>query len=183
MTTPITGFLPDSDGSPADNALPYTSNPWKLLLSDILLIFKLAHYIPTVIFPIYTTDPLAELYLGNWRNVYDIVFHIVLVVLQTAFLVSLPICFLIPSGLFPAGSWVVYVVGFLVANHLVCKGLNGNQAIFESNKGLLKGRDEHADERWIFLNGISVGHHWLQANIDKLSIVFGRPILGVHNPT
>ncbi|KAK5145676.1 hypothetical protein LTR04_001234, partial [Oleoguttula sp. CCFEE 6159] len=67
--------------------------------------------------------------------------------------------------------------------------------------------EKHDSEHWIFINGVSVGQvsrlltqfpsyqkdltdieiankkHWLQANIDRLSLTFGRPVTGVHNPT
>ncbi|KAI9686138.1 MAG: hypothetical protein M1822_003793 [Bathelium mastoideum] len=41
----------------------------------------------------------------------------------------------------------------------------------------------HDDEKWIFLNGVAVGSHWLQNNIDRISLTFGRPVSGIHNPT
>jgi hypothetical protein len=34
-----------------------------------------------------------------------------------------------------------------------------------------------------YSNGVSVGQHWLQSNVNRLSRTFGRPVLGVHNPT
>ncbi|GAB7346714.1 hypothetical protein MBLNU459_g1828t1 [Dothideomycetes sp. NU459] len=39
------------------------------------------------------------------------------------------------------------------------------------------------DEYWIFVNGVSVGHHWLQSNIDRLALTFGRRVVGLHNTT
>jgi len=38
-------------------------------------------------------------------------------------------------------------------------------------------------EHWMFVNGVAVGTHWLQSNIDRLALTFGREITGVHNPT
>ena len=38
-------------------------------------------------------------------------------------------------------------------------------------------------ERWIFVNGICAGTRLLQQNLDHISAIFHRPVLGVHNRT
>ena len=40
---------------------------------------------------------------------------------------------------------------------------------------------QHQHERWIFINGICTGTSGLQENIDRLSLLFGRSVTGVHN--
>ncbi|KAL8810889.1 MAG: hypothetical protein Q9200_002237 [Gallowayella weberi] len=41
--------------------------------------------------------------------------------------------------------------------------------------------DQHPHERWVFINGICTGSSGLQANIDRLSLLFGRQVVGIHN--
>ncbi|RMZ79045.1 hypothetical protein DV737_g3593, partial [Chaetothyriales sp. CBS 132003] len=53
----------------------------------------------------------------------------------------------------------------------------------DPEKKLIPRDPEHAGERWIFMNGVSVGKHWLQGNLDLLAATFRRPILGIHNTT
>jgi hypothetical protein len=37
------------------------------------------------------------------------------------------------------------------------------------------------DEKWFFINGITVGDYWLESGVDKLSMLFKRRIYGIHN--
>jgi len=41
----------------------------------------------------------------------------------------------------------------------------------------------HPDEKWFFVNGITIGTYWRQASIDKLSMLFGRRVYGIANKT
>jgi len=47
----------------------------------------------------------------------------------------------------------------------------------------MDGWEGHDDEKWIFMNGVSVGDHWLQSNIDRLAMTFRRKVTGIHNLT
>ena len=105
---------------------------------------------------------------------------LVLSVVQLLFLLSIPIALMLPV---PFGVAVLYILGFLVVNYTLCFFLlNGNKAELESSVDLSQ-FPSHDDEKWIFLNGVAVGQHWLQANIDRIAYSFRRPVLGVHNPT
>jgi len=100
---------------------------------------------------------------------------------QLGFLISLLFLTYLPASLY---IWYILIV--LGLNVLVCRRLNGGIP----GDGLHSTEDEvsgiwepHPDEYWIFLNGICVGKHWLQSNVDLLSRIFRRPVVGIHNKT
>ncbi|KAF2674780.1 hypothetical protein BT63DRAFT_449774 [Microthyrium microscopicum] len=178
-------FLPSQLATLSQTPLPYTSNPRQLLLSDLLLALSKAAFIPGIILPWrFGSDasPWDELY-PSLVNIKSIILHIILVVAQTAFLISLPFFIVFPA------FWVVgYVALFLLFNAAVCKLLNGNQLTLEPSAKVMekinsRGYPNNDHEYWIFMNGVAVGKDWLQSNIDRLSLTFGRKVHGVHNPT
>lgn len=161
--------------------LQYTSNPWELFGSDMILFIQQIWSLPFIVWPFgpWESSSLDELY-PSADNIFDIAVHCILFVIQLAFLGS--IVFLLFSWV-PFGFVVLYVVLFLCGNYLLCKWLlNGGDITVQSNTDLSR-YDTHNDEKWIFLNGVAVGRHWLQSNVNRISLSFGRPVLGVHNPT
>jgi hypothetical protein len=180
----IVNFLGEQDGAPDTQSLPFNGNPLKLAWDDICLFFYEFFSLPGTILPWTGKYPDDELTFNFWNN-YCIVIHGILVVLQLLFVASVLIAPFIP--LLPLWAFLIYFFGFLVANYYFCKVfLNGSAPYLESSVDRqIAGfwNDEHAKERWIFLNGVSVGSHWLQSNINRLSRTFGRHVLGVHNPT
>jgi hypothetical protein len=133
--------------------LTYTSSPLLLLLSDFRLVFANITYLPNVIFPITPTPSgdLDELYPST-KNICTGFLHLILLVIQAAFLLSIPVCFLCPA-------WTVlfYFSVFLLANTAFCVLLNGTATHFKSNPNLTSHLPHHKNEQWIFLNGVSVG--------------------------
>jgi len=105
--------------------------------------------------------------------------HIFLIVYQIAFLISIPLCLLC---LVPAALFLTYIALALCFNKLVVTLLLNGPA-YRDSKIHIPESESHPEERWIFLNGVSVGSHWLKANIGRLALTFRRPIRGVHNPT
>ncbi|KAL9047659.1 MAG: hypothetical protein Q9162_007969 [Coniocarpon cinnabarinum] len=164
-------------------ALPFTSNPWKLAWNDVLLFFYELRYLPIVVSPVFrfNSGHLDELY-PSAANLFCVATHVVLSICQIAFLLSLPL-FLIWPAPFGVATLAVFAASFIFANKLLCDWLlNGSEATIES-KVDLSCFPKHDEEQWIFLNGVAVGSHWLQSNVDRLALSFGRRVLGVHNPT
>ncbi|KAJ5454061.1 uncharacterized protein N7458_005017 [Penicillium daleae] len=162
--------------------LAYTGSPWKLFISDILLFLQWSPYLINIVLPLWPCPSrcLDELY-PSLANIHDILLHTILVVAQSSFLVSLPFLITIPFVFY-----IFYIGLFLALNMSVCNLLNGKIP----EEGLKSTEDEHSeawkrhdDESWIFLNGVAVGKHWLQSNIDRISRTFHRPVVGVHNRT
>ncbi|KAK5104435.1 hypothetical protein LTS08_002324 [Lithohypha guttulata] len=76
---------------------------------------------------------------------------------------------------------LIIIVGFVVGNNYFCTLLNGTERRFESYVD--QSWKKHDDERWIFVNGVAAGSHWMQSNLDRLALTFRRPVHGIHNKT
>ncbi|KAJ0163655.1 hypothetical protein CTA2_2630, partial [Colletotrichum tanaceti] len=132
--------------------------------------------------PYFPSGEMDELY-PSVGNLVCLAAHAVLVVAQLLFLLSLPWVATLPFNLV-----LPYAAAFVALNYLVCIPLNAG-----TSQGMLTSQDnlwpeaahweKHDNELWIFLNGISVGSHWLQGNLNRLARTFHRPITGVHNKT
>ena len=177
-----TAFLGDQLAVPSTRSLPFNGDPIKLALDDIALFFYEFWSLPGTVLPWVGKYRDDELTFNFWNN-YCIVLHGILVVLQLVFIVSVLVAPFIP--VLPLWLFLIYFFGFLVVNQFFCDiFINGPDPWIESTADVRQFyRPEHDKERWVFLNGVSVGEHWLKSNINRLARTFGRPVLGVHNPT
>lgn len=157
----------------------YTSAPLSLLYQDVRSAFSFAGFLPFIVFPIspQSSGPFCELY-PSWQNLWCMFLHLMLVFMQVPFVLSVPFWVFFPVW------WVLIgLAAFWAVNQSVCWVLNGSAMEFPSHKRYVEGRERKEHEQWIFLNGVAVGKHWLQSNVDRLALTFGRPVLGVHNKT
>ncbi|CAI7654856.1 unnamed protein product [Penicillium palitans] len=168
---------PGKEGTP----LPYTASPIKLLWSDLSLFVSKLWALPGILLPLNLarTRELDELY-PSLRNGATLLIHIFLVAYQLVFLLSLPImvvCML-------PGLWILAysTIAFTINYAIVMLMLNGFEQILVSQVPVVE-QPGHERERWLCINGIAAGHHWVQMNIDQLSHIFGRKVTGVHNRT
>ncbi|KAH7155182.1 hypothetical protein B0J13DRAFT_219862 [Dactylonectria estremocensis] len=157
----------------------HTDFPWRLFVKDIYFFFVYIWSLPWIIWPIFTPGPreFNELAITP-QNIFCIVIHAILVVLQLLFLVGL-----VFSVFFPLWMVILGIAAFMVVNWAMCKLLNGSKEKYDSDEKYAKALPQHAHEQWVFLNGVAVGEHWMQGNLNRLALTFGRPILGVHNRT
>ncbi|KAH7370170.1 hypothetical protein BKA65DRAFT_531885 [Rhexocercosporidium sp. MPI-PUGE-AT-0058] len=179
MSSLSTKFYGSQVGGKSTTPHSYTGSPLSLLKHDILSALQFYLYLPYIVFPLtpQLSGPLCELYPSR-GNLYDIFLHGILILIQLPFVLSVPFWLMFPLW------WVVgCVVGFVMVNQSICFLLNGKDMRVESKKEFAERRKEHEHEQWIFLNGVAVGRNWLQSNVDRLALTFGRPILGVHNKT
>jgi hypothetical protein len=175
----LTKFYGSQVGGANTTQHSYTSSPLSLLYHDILSAFSFAAFLPFIVFPIspQTSGPLCELYPST-GNLWSMFVHFILVLMQLPFVLSIPFWVFFPVW------WVLLGVSvFWLVNQGLCYILNGKNMKFPSQSKFLQGREPHPHEQWIFLNGVAVGKHWLQSNVDRLALTFGRPVLGVHNKT
>ncbi|KAF2442034.1 hypothetical protein P171DRAFT_522936 [Karstenula rhodostoma CBS 690.94] len=158
--------------------IPYTGSPLLLCLSDIRLFFALARTLPGIFTPLtqWRSGALDELY-PSLPNLYCLFLHAFLLLFQSLFLLSLP--FLIPLPVWVVGVYFAAVYAVTLA---IAWLLNGSEDVLHSTLALPPA-PAHKGECWIYLNGVSVGRHWLQSNLDLLALTFRRPITGVHNRT
>lgn len=171
-------FLPSQIAGSEPVPLPYTGNPLRLCGSDAWLIYQEIGFVFGIIKPInqWLSGELDELY-PSIQNLICMGLHLLLFIVQLIFLISLPFCIILPMGWF-----AIYVIAVLSFTAAVSRVLNGPGDSIVSNIDI--GSDgKHEDECWLFLNGVSVGHHWLQSNINRLALTFRRPVKGVHNRT
>lgn len=157
----------------------YTDFPWRLFVKDLYYFFAYSWSIPWILWPFYVSGSSGFNELSaTWGNMFCVALHVFLLVLQGGFLVSLPLCLILPVWMAVGGIGV-----FVLLNTTLCRLLNGSKATYNSEAKYAPPRPEHAHEQWVFVNGVSVGRHWLQGNLNRLAITFKRPILGIHNPT
>lgn len=147
-------FYGSQIGGSATVPLTYTSSPLLLLLSDIRLFFANITHMPYIVLPLTPTPSgnLDELHCSP-KNIWSMFLHLILFVIQAAFLLSIPICFLLP-----AWAVLVYMTIFLVANTIFCVLLNGTAKHFQSNPKFTSHFPQHKNEQWLFLNGVAVGY-------------------------
>jgi hypothetical protein len=157
----------------------YTDRPLKLMAYDVYYFFKFIWALPYVLIPLSPSDSgdLDELSLTR-GNLFCVGLHAVLVVLQLGFIVTLP-----TLVLFPVWTAALAIGLFMLVNYWLCTLLNGKEVEYHSDPKYAPALPEHAHEQWIFINGVAVGEHWMQSNLNRLAITFKRPILGIHNKT
>ncbi|KAK0384464.1 hypothetical protein NLU13_8550 [Sarocladium strictum] len=156
----------------------YTDYPLRLFLKDVYFFLVYIWALPWVLMPVYPEGgELDELY-PTWKNIYCILVHFVLCVMQLAFILALPFALI-----FPVWIDAVAIGVFMTVNYLLCHTLNGSQLQFTSDENYAAALPEHEHEQWVFLNGVAVGEHWMKSNLNRLAITFKRPILGIHNRT
>ncbi|KAF9253809.1 hypothetical protein DTO013E5_2131 [Penicillium roqueforti] len=164
-----------------DTPLPYTASPTKLLSSDLSLFISKLWALPGILRPLNLghTRELDELY-PSLRNASTVLTHVFLLVYQVAFLLSLPIMVICMVP----GLWIIVysAIAFTVNYSIVMLMLNSFQRVLVSQVSVVE-RPSHERERWVYINGIAAGHHWVQMNIDQLSYIFGRKVTAVHNRT
>ncbi|KAK3347906.1 hypothetical protein B0H65DRAFT_158653 [Neurospora tetraspora] len=157
----------------------YTDRPLKLMAFDIYYFFKFIWALPYVLIPLSPSDSgdLDELSITR-GNLFCVGLHAVLVVLQLGFIATLP-----TLVLFPVWTAALAIGLFMLVNYGLCTLLNGKEVEYHSDPKYAPALPEHAHEQWIFINGVAVGEHWMQSNLNRLAITFKRPILGIHNKT
>ncbi|KAK2058004.1 hypothetical protein LY76DRAFT_74722 [Colletotrichum caudatum] len=174
-----TKFLGSQVGGSSVINYSYTDFPYKLLAWDIYYFFQYIWALPWIVWPVTPADSgdLDELAFTR-QNLFCIFIHLVLFVLQLAFVLALPFTVVLPI-------WVAGLASaaFFALNHLLCLLLNGPTLTYTSDPKYAPERPEHAHEKWIFLNGVAVGDHWMKNNLNRLALTFKRPVLGIHNKT
>ncbi|KAL0939498.1 uncharacterized protein CTRU02_206108 [Colletotrichum truncatum] len=174
-----TRFLGSQVGGSTVINYSYTDFPYKLLAYDIYYFFQYVWALPWIVWPITPADSgeLDELAFTR-QNLFCIFMHVVLCILQILFILALPL-----TIFFPLWIDALALGAFFALNHLLCLLLNGPTLTYTSDEKYAPALPQHAHEKWIFLNGVAVGDHWMKNNLNRLALTFKRPILGIHNQT
>ena len=153
--------------------------PLRRLFRDVKIFIQCLPYLPWIMVPFFTSDPKAELYLGP-LNTCELLLQGLLCLYETSLLImALPALLILPGSIFflVAGVAVLMVL-------LISWPLQGPSIQYSNmDESLQAIAQQHRDERWIFVNGCAASSHVLQMNIDRLSQIFGRAVVGIHNAT
>lgn len=149
----VTEYYRSQIGGPSVINYCYTDMPWKLFAKDVYFFFAYIWALPWVLWPLYPfgSDDMDELY-PNPKNMFCVLIHLVLFLLQLAFVIALPFTISFPVWVVAAG-----ISAFMVVNWALCKLLNGESTEFHSEEKCAKALPEHEHEQWVFLNGVAVG--------------------------
>lgn len=131
----------------------YTDFPTKLLLADIASFFRNLRYFFHIFLPASPCDSgdLDELAV-TWQNGFCVAIHVVLFVLQLMLLMFIPVAIFLPVW-----ADIIILSAFSLVNWALARLLNGGADIYHSDDAYAEDRPEHANEAWIFLNGVAVG--------------------------
>ncbi|KAL6302978.1 hypothetical protein BKA93DRAFT_735908 [Sparassis latifolia] len=182
MSNGSVSFLPSQVDAPVSTRpLTTSASPFDLLYADIVLFFQNWRYLPGIVLPLTPTPsgPLDELY-PSVANLWAISVHVVLIVIEGVYILSIPLSPFFVNAAFIAYSGTVLIIVYMIC-FLLNKGVSG-EFVF-SDERLLEGYEKRDGEVWVFVNGVAVGKHWLKSNVNRLSETFRRRIIGVHNPT
>jgi hypothetical protein len=131
----------------------YTGSPTELLRHDIWSALGFFKYLPFIVWPLRPTvsNDFCELY-PSWQNLWAMFLHLILVLIQLPFVLSVPFWIFVPVPAILAG-----VAVFFLVNSGLCYLLNGSQMRYHSDPKYAELKKEHQSEQWIFLNGVAVG--------------------------
>ncbi len=174
-------FIPPQTGPITDYSVrALRSGPIWLLIKDAGILMTALPYLPMIFLPMKKkNDNTTQSGSLRLRSIRDTTIQAILLILELLLLtLFLPALVSFPGILFIGAA----VLSLLIVR-LIAWPTQGPR-IVESNvddKETLRLSQQHPSERWIFINGICTGSTGLQQNIDRLSLLFGRKILGIHN--
>jgi hypothetical protein len=146
-------FYGSQVGGKVVTPLSYTDSPLALLRHDVWSALKLLAFSPFIVLPWtpFGSGRWCELY-PSAANLWDIFLHIVLILIQLPFILSIPFWIF-----FPVWAVIIGVSVFSAVNQSICYILNGSKLQYHSNPKYTQHKEKHDHEQWIFLNGVAVG--------------------------
>ena len=139
-------------------SIPYDINPLRRMWQDILFIFSLGTLLPFVVVPLnpFASGPLDEL-SPTWSNMADVLLHTILIIIQFALFLALPVMTVL-FWFLPGLVSLTFFLSIVAVTLTVMKLLNGG-SISECYVGLPDGKLPVNDEEelWFFINGITIG--------------------------
>ncbi|KAK2810415.1 hypothetical protein FQN50_002904 [Emmonsiellopsis sp. PD_5] len=178
--TPSVTYIPPQPTplTPLTSTPRARDNPLALAWRDIRTLFSVLYLLPKLCQPLASSNPTDELSLTgpNARHLALLVF---VTALQSVLFAVAAVVGVVVPGFVSGLVWA----GVLGVVWVLCWPVQGGMVV-ESRVGVA-GMDEHRHkgERWVFVNGMMVGHLGLLNNCARLSLTFHRPITGIHNPT
>ncbi|KAI4106958.1 MAG: hypothetical protein LQ345_007164, partial [Seirophora villosa] len=152
------------------------SGPLWLMFKDLCILITVLPYLPLMFFPIATTDKREK---GlRFQFIRDSVIQVLLSVLELV----LSILFLPALVSLPGFLFLALAIACILLIGLLAWPTQGPRVVeATTNERTLRRSQQHPGERWVFVNGVCTASSRLQQNIDRLSLLFGRNVLGIHN--
>ncbi|KAL8669836.1 MAG: hypothetical protein Q9168_005588 [Polycauliona sp. 1 TL-2023] len=174
-------YIPPQMGSPdnfTERAL--RTSPLWLLLKDAGVLMTVLPYLPLLFFPMNTkSDTQQPQSVSKFKSVWNTITQIVLGLLELVLLILfIPAIVALPGLVFLAVALLCILILWLIA-----WPTQGPRILYSTDLPATAATttEQHPQERWVFINGIGTGSSGLQNNIDRLSYLFGRQVLGIHN--
>lgn len=170
-------FIPPQMGPITKYAGRYIrSGPLWLMFKDLCILITVLPYLPLMFFPMGTTDKREK---GlRFQSIRDSVIQLVLSVLELV----LSILFLPALVSLPGILFLALAIACILLIGLLAWPTQGSRVVEATiDERTLRRSQQHPGERWVFVNGVCTGSSGLQQNIDRLSLLFGRKVLGIHN--
>ena len=146
-------------------------------MKDTGVLFTMLNYLPNVFLPMKSKDDDDEMFM-NLKGMKSATFQALLFLIEFLLLITVIPAFLVLPGIL----FAAFVAVALSLIHLLSWPLEGSDTCFARMDDVTKAEaDKHLDECWIFINGCATDHMGLQKNINLLSKLFGREVIGIHN--
>ncbi|KAL8784899.1 MAG: hypothetical protein Q9213_003712 [Squamulea squamosa] len=173
-------FIPPQMGPVSNYSVrAMRSGPLSLLLKDAGILLTVLPYLPFLFLPLNTkVKEKKEKSTSKLKSTRDNAIQALLCLLQTIILILfIPALISLPGILFFAAALLCVLILRLIA-----WPTQGPRILYSVDPpSTSSALNPHPGERWVFINGICTGSSGLQANIDRLSHLFGRQVLGIHN--
>ncbi|KAL8995003.1 MAG: hypothetical protein Q9169_005179 [Polycauliona sp. 2 TL-2023] len=155
------------------------TSPMWLLVKDAGVLLTVLPYLHLLFVPMSnkskTEQPQS---VSKLKSVGNTVTQIVLGLLELVLLILFIPAFVALPGLIFLGVALICVSVI----RLIAWPAQGPRILYSTDPpSTSPATNHHPHERWVFINGIGTGSTGLQTNIDRLSHLFGRQVLGIHN--
>ncbi|KAL8864268.1 MAG: hypothetical protein Q9174_007411, partial [Haloplaca sp. 1 TL-2023] len=180
-------FIPPQMGDiPKYTTRANRQDPLWLLLKDTFILIKNLRFVPLIFLPLKSEvekqNAATQSPTGTKPKLFSSVLNsgiqILLGVLELILLILfIPALISLPGILF----FALALLSFLLIKLLAYPTQGPRILLSNMDTHTSQLASHHQDERWIFINGICTGTSGLQENIDRLSLLFGRSVTGVHN--
>ena len=176
-TSPICYVPSQPDPLAAATKRALKASPVQLFFRDVKVLFRQLRLLPWLFLPFPSKAQYAE--LSPRTRIHksgETVLQVLLFVLETTLLLTfIPTFILLPGSVsLPAmilALLLIYLISLPMSGPATAKSKTETK------------NDRYQNERWVFINGCASGRSNLQGDIDTISGVFGRPVLGIHNRT
>ncbi|WEW59402.1 hypothetical protein PRK78_004874 [Emydomyces testavorans] len=173
-------YIPEQIDKAALTSPPTARNtPIALVWRDLRTLFAVLPFLPKLLQPLSTGKSSDELSL-TVRNPINLIVLVIVSCVELLIFGAIGLSCVALPGLLN----VLVSVLLLAVIWLMCAPLRGSSVVYSKPEGdQIINALKRKDERWVFVNGILQSHYGLRQNCDRLARIFGRVIVGIHNPT